>query len=186
MNIKSIEVDGMIGMNLDGVLREMKQVAGKYSADEVFCVFNTHRIDSNMTVDEAYIKVLGKTKKEFDDDRLRSQEEWERREKEYEESIPSLTKQYIQRAIGIIPADKLNYWNEIVPIRLKDLYHGMELNCALKLVKMLDVDDCTFQEAKEEIENQGHSGMSYGLQCAMLREFSKRGNDFVLYLQCGE
>lgn len=183
MYIKSIEVDGMWGMNLDDVVRQIKLMTRKYSAEEVYCIFNTHRIDSNMTLDEVYLKVLGKTKQQFDEDQRIRREEQEKRDREYEDSIPELIKIYIERAKGIIPEDKIDYWNEIVPVRLKDLYHGMELDSTLKLVKMLDIDNCTFQEAKTEIDNQGHSGMSYGLECMMLRAFSNRGEEFVLYLK---
>ncbi len=72
---------------------------------------------------------------------------------------------------------KWEYWDIIVPIRLNDLYQGMELKQCLDLVMLLKDDK--FEEAKELIINQGHSGMSFGLVCSMVREFSDKGDKFI-------
>ena len=58
-------------------------------------------------------------------------------------------------------------WEEIVPIRLDDLYEGMEL-VALKEVVEAYNDGKPREEIKEILLNQGHSGMSYGLMCALI------------------
>lgn len=182
-NIKSMEVDCLAGCNLDSAMKELRSIQSKYNADEVWCIFNTHRIDTNMTTDEVYLKVVGKTKAELDKSQRLWREEYDVKEAEYKESIPDLTKSYIERARGVIPEDKIDVWDKIVPFRLEDLYHGFELDCTLKLVKMLDIDNCTLEEAKKEIEDQGHSGMSYGLQKSMMREFCKRGDEFLEFIK---
>ena len=74
------------------------------------------------------------------------------------------------------------YWDKIVPIRLNDLYHGMELGCCLDITEVLN-NNGTLDEAKKIIESQDHSGMSYGLVCAMVKEFCSRGNEFVEYIR---
>lgn len=61
-------------------------------------------------------------------------------------------------------------WEEIVPIRLDDLYEGMEL-VALKEVVEAYNDGKPREEIKEILLNQGHSGMSYGLMCALIYNF---------------
>jgi hypothetical protein len=40
---------------------------------------------------------------------------------------------------------------------------------------------CTLEEAKAIIENQGHSGMSFGLVCSMVKSFCDRGVEFSSY-----
>ena len=82
----------------------------------------------------------------------------------------------------VLTKDKWEYWDEIVLIRLGDLYHGMELGCCLDIVKILN-NNGTLDEAKEKIESQGHSGMSYGLVRAMVKEFSSRGTEFADYVR---
>lgn len=66
MRIKSIEVKDILGMTLDSVIEEMKQLAAEHNAEEVYCKFNSYRISSNMTENEIYLKVLGRTKEEID------------------------------------------------------------------------------------------------------------------------
>ena len=67
-----------------------------------------------------------------------------------------------------------------MPIRLGDLYHGMELKCCLDIVIELN-NGCTLDKAKVIIESQGHSGISFGLVCSMVKYFCDRGEEFANY-----
>lgn len=135
-----------------------------------------------VTMDGAYLQIIGKTKAEFD----KSQQEWrdnyDKEKREHEERIPLLTAEWQKKGREILTEDKREYWDEIVPIRLNDLYRGMELSCCLKIVKILN-DGGTLDEAKDEIERQNHSGMSWGLVCTMVREFCDRGQEFTEYIK---
>ena len=73
-------------------------------------------------------------------------------------------------------------WAKCVPIRLGDLYHGMELEMCLDIVLELN-NGCTLEEAKAIIESQGHSGMSFGLVCSMVKSFCGRGEEFVNHVR---
>jgi hypothetical protein len=73
-------------------------------------------------------------------------------------------------------------WAECVPIRLSDLYNGMELGCCLDIVIELN-NGCDINVAKKIITEQGHSGMSFGLVCSMVRSFCDRGLEFVNYVK---
>lgn len=134
-----------------------------------------------VTMDGAYIEITGKTKAELD----KSHQEWldnyKREENEYKERIPSLSEEWIKKGREVLTEDKWSYWDEIVPIRLGDLYHGMELRCCLDIVKILN-NNGTLDEAKAMINSQDHSGMSYGLVRAMVREFCDRGQEFADYV----
>ena len=57
----------------------------------------------------------------------------------------------------ILDEKYLELWNKCVPIRLGDLYQGMELGMCLDIIKELN-NNCTLDEAKVIIESQGHSG----------------------------
>lgn len=87
----------------------------------------------------------------------------------------------MEKGREILDESKWELWDEIVPIRLDDLYQGMELECCLAIVKILN--EGTLEEAKKEIQSQGHSGMSFGLVCAMVKEFSPRGEEFVNFIR---
>lgn len=145
--------------------------------------FNGHTLYSDtVTVDGAYLEIIGKTKAEFD----KSQKEWRERlrreEEEFKEKIPELTKEWIEKGHEVLDEKYWSYWDECVPIRLEDLYHGMELKNCLDIVESLN-NGCSLEEAKRIIGDQGHSGMSYGLVRVMIREFCDRGKEFSEYLE---
>ncbi|CAM3632312.1 hypothetical protein [Mesobacillus zeae] len=135
-----------------------------------------------VTMDSAYQRITGKTKAEFDKEQQEWREDYKRKEQEHKERIPELSKVWKGKGREILAEDKWNLWDDIVPIRLGDLYRGMELGNCLDIVKILN-NNGTLDEAKEVIENQGHSGMSFGLVCAMIKEFCDRGNEFVNYVK---
>lgn len=91
---------------------------------------------------------------------------------------------WIKRGHEILPEDKWKYWDEIVPIRAKDLYEGMELDCTLDIEEILQAKtENSFKRASNELDSQGHSGMSYGLMKAMIAQFCTNGKEFVKYLE---
>lgn len=69
-----------------------------------------------------------------------------------------------------------------MPIRLSDLYRGMELGACLDIVVELN-KGCSLKKAKGIIEKQGHSGMSFGLVCSMVASFCDRGREFVDFVR---
>ena len=146
----------------------------------VYAMFNGHPIYSdNLNVDEIYSRVCanGNKQKEVELD-------YEKAEKEFQKKISTLTKKYNALAKGVIADDKLDQWYAIVPIRLRDIYHGMELDATLEIIKELNKatdSNNHFAEAKSIFKGQDHSGLSYDLVCAMLNMFAPNGVEFVKY-----
>lgn len=134
-----------------------------------------------VTLDNAYKEITGKNEAELEQEEQEWRENYKRQEEEYKQRIPELTEEWIKKGKEILSEDKWDYWCRIVPIRLSDLYHGMELGNCLDIVKILN-NNGTLDEAKEQIESQGHSGMSYGLVCSMVKEFCSRGSEFMDYI----
>lgn len=154
----------------------------KKRGELVYCDFNGHMLYSdNVTIDSAYLEIVGMTKEEFDREQERQREEYRKREEEHKAKVPELTKEWIEKGHEILDEKYWDYWDECVPIRLSDLYHGMELKCCLDIVKPLN-DGCSLEEAKKIIESQGHSGMSFGLVRVMVRDFCDRGEDFAYFV----
>lgn len=141
----------------------------------------TSLYSDTVTMDGAYKEIIGKTKEEFDTSQRKWKENSEKREAEFKESIPSLSEEWKAKGRQVLDESKWDYWDEIVPIRLSDLYHGMELGCCLNIVKILN-DNGSLDDPKREIENQGHSGMSFGLVRTMVKEFCNRGSEFASYV----
>lgn len=159
----------------------------KTSKEEAYCEFNGHTLASDMTLDEMYLTITGYTKAEFDRRVDERQKEYEREEQRHKDNIPRLTEEYRSKGKSIIPEDKLELWDKIVPIRLGDLYHGMELDCWLTLIPILNDESKSkekrFEECKAEFDKQGHSGMSGSLVLAGLREFCPLGNEFTTFMR---
>lgn len=152
----------------------------------VYAMFNGHPIYSdNLDVDEIYSRVCNNTGNKQKEIEL----DYEKAEKEFQKKIPTLAKKYNALAKGVIADDKLDQWYEIVPVRLRDLYHGMELDATLEIIKELNKatdSNNHFAEAKNIFDKQDHSSLSYGLMCAMLNMFAPNGVEFVKYCNSSE
>ena len=166
------------GETIDSVVKRMKS-AGELVSVEFNGVMLYSDIDD---VDSAYRKVTGMTKAEFDAEIQRGREQYMEEEKRHKESIPELTKEWIEKGNAILDEKYHETWAKCVPIRFSDLYKGMELGETLDIVKELNAG-CELQKAKEIIEGQGHSGMSFGLVCLMVKAFCDRGSEFVEFIR---
>ena len=133
-------------------------------------------------IESAYEKIVGTSKSDVEKYRKEWLDSIRREELEHEESIPRLTKEWIEKGEKILDSQYLDLWKECVPIRLNDLYRGFELGACLEIVTALN-DGCKFDEAKILLVNQDHSGSSFGLVCSMLRAYCKRGEEFVNYVR---
>jgi hypothetical protein len=164
--------------NIESAIKELK------SHNELVCgSFNGQMLYSDIDVlDSAYVMFTGKTKDECDEAAQKSHEEYEERERKHKAAIPELTKEWIAKGNTILDEKYRELWAKCVPIRLDDLYHGMELGNCLDIVEQLNKGE-PVEDVKPLIENQGHSGMSFGLVCSMVKSFCDRGAEFVNYVR---
>lgn len=176
------EIEFYPGESIDSAWKKLLKESAECE-DTCFGKFNDHEIFSTDTLDEAYVKVTGQTKAEFDKEMQDWQDDYERKKKEHQERIPELTEKYCKEARGVILEDQYEYWDKIVPIRLGDLYEGMELGCTLDLCRIMRDESISYdrrlRKAYKAFMDQGHSGMSAGLVAHMLRTFCPDGNDLA-------
>ena len=176
------EIEILPGDSIDTAWKRLLKESAECE-DTCFGMFNDHEIRSTDTLDEAYMKILGKTKSEHEKEMQDWCDEYERKEKEHKDNIPNLIPIYREKARGVILEDQYEYWDKIVPIRLDDLYHGMELDATLDLCKIMRDESMSYDErlkkAYDTFMDQGHSGMSAGLVASMLRTFCPDGNDLA-------
>lgn len=178
------EIEILPGTQIEGAYKLMKEYEMK-SGKHCFCSFNGKKLLSIYTLDKCYRMVTGLGKEEFDEKVKAEYEENIRKENEFKASIPQKITEYIEKAKGIIPEEKLEKWNEIVPIRLNDLYHGFELDCWLDLISELNKTTTKverFINCKMIFEKQGHSGMSASLVLFGLIEFHPLGKELAEYI----
>ena len=182
--MKQVEIWG--ALNLDDALKKVKAEAEKYGC-VCWAEFNMEKIYSTDSVDDAYIKVCGCTKAERDAKEKQWHEEYERKEQEHKDNIPALTEKYRQEARGLVIEEELEFWDKCVPIRLNDLYRGMELGCTLSIIRVMKDESISLDErlvkAHRVFYSQGHSGMSASLMFSMLYKFCPDGKKLVEYLR---
>lgn len=154
--------------------KQGKLVSGEFNGVTLY--------SDTVTMDSAYKEIVGKTKAEFDQGQQEWKDNYDRQKQEHKNRIPTLAEEWMRKGREILSSDKWEYWDKIVPVRLNDLYQGMELGACLDIVKTLK-NNGSLAEAKIEIEKQGHSGMSFGLVCSMVMEFSERGSEFVEFVR---
>lgn len=176
------EIEFLPGSDIDSAWQELLRESADCK-DTCCGMFNGKEIRSTDTLGEVYVKVLGITKADFYDLVRMEREEYDRKEKEHKDNIPNLTKEYREKARGIILEDQYEYWDKIVPIRLDDLYHGMELDCTLDLCKIMRDESISYdkrlRKAYKTFMDQGHSGMSASLVASMLRAFCPNGDELA-------
>lgn len=177
MDSEYTNIEMIFGSSIDDAVEML--LAHKRNGEKVSTVFNgTTLYSDTVTLDGAYKAIVGKTRAEYQASIHEMRERHAREEKEYQLSIPKLTVEWIEKGRNILDKKYWEQWEACIPIRLSDLYHGMELGDTLEIVKRLNAG-CDFSEAKTILDNQGHSGMSYGLVCSMIRSFCDRGKGFV-------
>lgn len=170
-----------IGDSIERVMNDLARF--KERGELVYGEFNGQKLYSDIDdLDSAFKKITGSTKAEFDAEREKEHLEYEEHKRKHNEAIPELTKEWIEKGKEILDIKYLIKWNKCVPIRLGDLYEGMELGATLDIVKELNAG-CELKTAKEIIEGQGHSGTSFGLVCLMVESFCDRGAEFVSYIR---
>ncbi len=164
--------------NIESAVKELK------SHKELVCgSFNGTMLYSDIDdLDSAYMKIIGKTKAEFDEAERIRHEEYEEEKRKHKEAIPELTKEWIEKGNAILDEKYRELWAKCVPIRLGDLYRGMELGMCLDIVTELN-KGCSLEKAKTIIESQGHSGMSFSLVRSMVKSFCDRGHEFVSFIR---
>lgn len=146
--------------------------------ESVFCTFNGHKIYSaDVTMDSAFLEVTGKNKADFDEEQKKWQANYERETEEASRKAKAKIPGWIEmgKTLGIDPA-LAEDWEKMVKIRAGDLYHGLELDAAINVMQKLN-EGATAKDVKEALNDQGHSGASYGIARSIVETFSPRGKD---------
>lgn len=169
------EINFLCGQTIERAVKELHERAkdgNKYCGD-----FNGNKLTSDMSLDEAYILCIGKTYEQFNKEQEESRQRLIQEEEDHKRKIPELSKYWIKEGHKVLSKDKWEMWDKCVPIRLGDLYRGMELGQCLDIIRI--VKEKSIQDGIDVMKNQGHSGMSWGLMKSMIREFCDCGNEFL-------
>lgn len=177
------QVEFHAGMDIDRAFQALHEEAIK-TGDVTSGSFNNHTITSQMTLDKCYKVIVGKSKEEFMDEQRKRKERYEQEERERQQHIPEIVEEYKEKAKGLIKEGEWDYFVKILPIRVGDLYHGMEIQSMLDIIRVLldnkEDEAAALDEAVKVFEDQGHSGCSASLVMGLVKRFSPvLGEEFV-------
>lgn len=124
----------------------------------------------NITIDSAYKEVFGKTQAELKHEReLREQAEQDKKIAEAKAKIPS----WIEQGNNYIYPERAQDWEEYVKAAPTQLYHGMEIDCTLKIMEALENGD--MEKAKKIFQDEGNCNISTR---NLVFNFCKQGPEF--------
>lgn len=170
------EINYFWGVNLDEAIKTLE--TEKKSGNNVYIDFNGHRLYSLLDDENScYMKVLKKSKVQWEKDRRESLKRLEQEIKERERQAEIKIPKWVERGEKLIYPQRRDSWKHCVDIRVHDLYHGMDLDNALDIMECLE-NGGTVEEANKILEDANHSGMSYGIVLSIIVSFSKRGPEF--------
>lgn len=173
-NKKYLKMDLLPGTSIEEAVEKLLKYKDKGILRS--CEFNGVTLYSDtVTLNDAYLKITGETKEERDRSILKFKDVRDK-SVNYE-----LIDSYIKMAKGLVDEDKMEEWERIVPIRVSDIYGGMELRAALEIMKHLKEDN--FDLAAKALKDQNHSGISYNLTLQIVNHFSIKGPDFINYVK---
>lgn len=160
------------GDNLESAVYTL--LAARERGEHVYCKFNGVILHSDtVSMDSAFMAVIGCTKAEYDQRRKEWKENYEREEKIAKQNIPS----WIKKGQALIFPERYAEWEKCVQVNATDLYHGRVLDAALEIMTALE-NGATMEEAKQIFDKQEHSGMSTSIVRNILFSFSSKGPEF--------
>ncbi len=146
---------------------------------ELVCgTFNGHILYSDqVTIDSAYFELFGMPKEDFEKAKQECLEGLKQGHAEYERKLPELMEEWIAKGREILAKEYWEDWEKYVLNRSNQLYENLPKQC-LEVVEVLN-SDCSLEEAKVILEQQGHSGASLVLVLEMIKQFSHRGRELA-------
>jgi len=156
------------------------------NGEHVTADFNGEKMSSReigeLGVDGTYEKYFGYDRESYKEhDRLESaarsaQYSLEQFEGKYraKKEIPEL----VNQSADLINPDISGEWRECLEVRATDLYHGADSRSAIALMRAHS-QGASQAELKQMLDEQGHSGASFGMTQAMIKHFYKAGDSLV-------
>lgn len=175
------------GTDIDGAIELLQKE--KELGNNAYGMFRGVKISTdNLCVDDIYKEVTGKTKEEFDKNLevlIKNYAEEKRRNNEAMERIAEERIPYwIETGHEIFPEELWEQWDEIVPIRAKDVLHGMELDLVIFIqLNILEDKEHFYEKIKNQPMLMEKDTLVFQLTCLLIRVFCENGDEIVEYLE---
>ena len=164
----SREID-VWGKDLESVVHLLLDAKAK--GESVYCNFNGHKLYSDtISMDSAFMEVMGKTKEEADKE-LR----------QIQESLQAMRQQngilnWVKKGQALIFPERYDEWKVCV-IDCAFAGYGPLLDVALEIMQALE-NGATIEEASKMFIEQNHSASTESIVTKIIFNFSKKGPEF--------
>lgn len=123
--------------DLDKVIERLLEVDKK--GDVLYCDIDGYRLHSdNVTVDNVYMAVMGRTKEEIENGAKRVERSFDEQELVLKDLAKRHIPYWIEEGKKYIYEERYEEWEKCVNIRANDLYCGTELDLALDVMDELE------------------------------------------------
>lgn len=177
----SREITAYAGDSLEKLVLQLENLRrqGKINC---FVNFNGTKLYSiDVTMDSAYKECLGCTRKT-----------WLKKEKKWSEDYETATAKWKKEAEDNLPLwieegkkythpAKWENWEKTCVSSANGDYYGLEVRDALVIMKMIE-DGIPFEDIKNKIKKDGHSGMTYSGMMNIILYYAKRGPAFYNFM----
>lgn len=131
-----------------------------------------YSVDIN-TEDDGYLQLYWKTKFEKEMEREKQRQEGEARRKREELEAIEKIPWWVEEGKKYIDESKWWDWEKYVNNSARDMYHWMDIDATLELLKMIDNWE-SWESVQKAFDDQWHSGFSYSVVRNRVVYFSKR------------
>lgn len=150
----------------------------KAQGEHIYCDFNGHELHSDdISMDSAYMKVMGCTKAEYDHGMKKMREDFEKQleiaRQKAQENIPNC----IARGRALIFPERYDEWEKCVNSIDTSLWSYLELNSALEIMEALE-NGVSIEEAATMFKAQENSAIFALFIRNVIFTFSNRGPEF--------
>lgn len=154
----------------------VQKILGK----KLFAVFNGKFIvlekDENITEDEFYKFLLGRTKKEKEQDEKEWIEEYNRKEQEWKEKISLLVPIYTKELKNVIDKKYHDMVEKCVNECLHSIYREYLVESLIELLYFSKYKNC--EEIHQKLFEQNHSELSYNIIVYWFQNLSDKGKEY--------
>lgn len=173
------EIKIMVGENLESVVYTL--LAAKARGEHVYCYFNGHKLHSDtVSMDSAYMEVVGCTKAEHEQQMKNWREEYEKKKKMASQKAKDNIPSWIERGQALIFPERYEDWKRLVQYSVIDSYrgyYGKDIDYALEIMEALD-KGVSMEEAIEILNGQDNSEVPKSTIRSIIFSFSSKGPEF--------
>lgn len=168
--------------NIDELWKDIKGFRNR-SNKKCFALFNDKFIlieeNENITEDDLYKYITGKSKQENILASKKWLEEQNKKKEDYDNKIPKLVIEYREKLKNVLDEKYYDKIDKYLEDSLRTIYREYLIESLIEIIGYSK--DKTLEEIEKKLLEQGHSGMSFNIVIKLFKEFSDKGKEFYQY-----